>query len=84
MKRNKTVLGLIALSSVLFVLAGGFCALFLLNTPNSNDRDCLAAARAFAKIAQGSYDDTEESGALSLAVVAKVCQTGRPTQTDQS
>lgn len=50
MHRKSPIAGLVVLSSVLFVAAGVFCALFLVNRTDPNSDGCLAAARMFADV----------------------------------
>jgi hypothetical protein len=44
MQGKPSMAGLVVLSSVLFVAAGVFCALFLLNQADPHSESCLAAA----------------------------------------
>ena len=50
MPRETPIAGLVVLSTVLFVAAGVFCALFLLNRTDPSANSCLAAARMFADV----------------------------------
>ena len=77
MKGQSPVAGLIVLSSVLFVLAGVFCALFLLNRPDPNSDKCLAAARMFAGVASNTAGVSEEAGDVAGAVFVRACGSDR-------
>jgi hypothetical protein len=50
MREKSPIAGLVVLSSVLFVAAGVFCALFLVNRTDPGANDCLAVARMFADV----------------------------------
>lgn len=50
MQGKTSTAGLVVLSSVLFVAAGVFCALFLLNRSDPHSDACLAAAHLFAGV----------------------------------
>ena len=63
------------MSSVLFVAAALFGALFFVNRPDPRSDACLAAAHLFADSATHASTEGEEAGMALGAGFAKACST---------
>ena len=71
MQGKASLAGLVVLSSVLFVAASVFCALFLLNRTDPSSDHCLAAARMFADMSEhditvGVTEGSSEAAAMEF------------------
>ena len=77
MQGKTSIAGLVVLSSVLFVAAGVFCTLFLLNQTDPHANSCLAAAHLFAGVTAHVTTGGASSGsAVALAMLfVRECST---------
>ncbi|HJP78708.1 MAG TPA: hypothetical protein VJ914_30815 [Pseudonocardiaceae bacterium] len=77
MQGKTATAGLVVLSSVLFVAAGVFCTLFLLNQTDPHANSCLAAAHLFAGVtAHVTTVGVPSGSALAVAsVFVRECTT---------